>query len=915
MATAQQIEPGKYTIFDEAGEPVVEGAPDWAVSPKLKQQPPPSMQEPELAPNPYGEPAPPPPPTEAEVAALKPNPYKPKLKALPNPSGGYDLIDTEDNTPLGFGVPEVMVPWAAQNLGADGPVEAYKTPDEPLVEEEAAAVPAEDIGDVQGDYDRLMQIYGETGQEPPAEVPAEAAPAAAAPVIPAVPQAAPPPAPAPVQETPAPSLQGPLASNFGMPARLSEMPGAMAQAPKSALGVPLYETTQKPTVPESKLDLGGATIIETPQQGPPPKKGEVLPKWAAEKFNAPVETPPTVIPATPAAPAQPGAAAPVPVDPNAPVPMTPEQARVGARIPIGGGGPVRKVPEHLQLAAGGSTTVQQVSSPELEGLREQESEARINQKLAIQQAADQKAADQAQFATWFERQREQAEQELAKHESDRIKRENAINTKMALFEERARQWEASKDIDPDRYWNNKSTPSKIAAIIASALAGWVAGVRGGPNQAIAQINTEIARDVDAQKANAAKDREGVNIAHNLVALEMQRWMSPEAAEAAARALQIKATQAEVNKMMALQNKTEVIAAGREMIAALDKSYLDETVNAKKLELGQITRQYKLVPERMVGGQAYLSYKDLENKWFKEYRGKFNTNEDAWEEAKKMAWTEWQSTVPQMTGQKVYGQAIKAGRTPEEATVAANAAATSVSVANPATMEGYNGVPDDPAQAKFMESLRRLPPSQRKAALKDMLVSQARNETRAASLGKHRLEYQYKKEIGEVFRLMTQMDAYRDYGKKAIEAAKTDTSGWVTGTNEDIKRFKMLTGESQAMAFKSRLAPGTNLGEKEIKELVPEILTPVKGVALKHLPGAGDVYFRNQEVKLDSAYHAMTRRLAHIVTGLNAMTGRKAVTEEELRKQYKSYLDAAKQEMPADPAAAGLQELGAEPLED
>lgn len=911
MATAQQIEPGKYTIFDESGEPVVEGAPDWAVSPKLKKQPlQPAMQEPELAPNPYGEPAPPPPPTEAEVAALKPNPYKPKLKALANPSGGYDLIDTEDNTPLGFGVPEIMVPWAAQNLGADGPVEAYKTPDEPAVEEEAAAVPAEDIGDVQGDYDRLMQIYGETGQEPPAEVPAEAAPAAAAPVIPAVPQAAPPPAPAPV-----PSLQGPLASNFEMPARLSEMPGAMAQAPKSALGVPLYEITQKPTVPESKLDLGGATIIETPQQGPPPKKGEVLPKWAAEKFNAPVKTPPTVIPATPAAPAQPGAAAPVPVDPNAPVPMTPEQARVGARIPIGSGGPVRKVPEHLQLAAGGSTTVQQVSSPELEGLREQESEARINQKLAIQQAADQKAADQAQFATWFERQRVQAEQELAKHESDRIKRENAINTKMALFEERAQQWEASKDIDPDRYWNNKSTPSKIAAIIASALAGWVAGVRGGPNQAIAQINAEIARDVDAQKANAAKDREGVNIAHNLVALEMQRWMSPEAAEAAARALQIKATQAEVNKMMALQNKTEVIAAGREMIAALDKSYLDETVNAKKLELGQITRQYKLVPERMVGGQAYLSYKDLENKWFKEYKGKFNTNEDAWEEAKKMAWTEWQSTVPQMARQKVYGQAIKSGKTPEEATAIATAAATSVSVANPATMEGYNGVPDDPAQAKFMASLRSLSPSQRKAALKDMLVSQARNETRASSLGKHRLEYQYKKEIGEVFRLMTQMDAYRDYGKKAIEAAKTDTSGWITGTNEDIKRFKFLVGESQAMAFKSRLAPGTNLGEKEIKELVPEILSPGRGVALKHLPGTGNVYFRNQEVKLDSAYHAMTRRLAHIVTGLNAMTGRKAVTEEELRQQYKQYLDAAKQEMPADPAAAGLQELGAEPLED
>lgn len=61
-----------------------------------------------------------------------------------------------------------------------------------------------------------------------------------------------------------------------------------------------------------------------------------------------------------------------------------------------------------------------------------------------------------------------------------------------------------KNIDPDRYWHNLSTGSKIRAGIALALGGIGAAYNGGHNYALDIINKSIDADIDSQKQDYNK---------------------------------------------------------------------------------------------------------------------------------------------------------------------------------------------------------------------------------------------------------------------------------------------------------------------------------------------------------------------------------------------------------------------------
>ncbi len=75
-------------------------------------------------------------------------------------------------------------------------------------------------------------------------------------------------------------------------------------------------------------------------------------------------------------------------------------------------------------------------------------------------------------------------------------------------------------IDPNRYWENKSTGGKISAAIGIALAGIGGGMGGqGGNMALDVINKAIDRDIDAQKANLSNKNsllsKNLEMTHNL----------------------------------------------------------------------------------------------------------------------------------------------------------------------------------------------------------------------------------------------------------------------------------------------------------------------------------------------------------------------------------------------------------------
>lgn len=62
----------------------------------------------------------------------------------------------------------------------------------------------------------------------------------------------------------------------------------------------------------------------------------------------------------------------------------------------------------------------------------------------------------------------------------------------------------NKKVDPDRYWNNKSTGSKIAASIGLILGGMGGALTGRANPALENINRAISNDIDAQRSDQSQ---------------------------------------------------------------------------------------------------------------------------------------------------------------------------------------------------------------------------------------------------------------------------------------------------------------------------------------------------------------------------------------------------------------------------
>jgi hypothetical protein len=79
---------------------------------------------------------------------------------------------------------------------------------------------------------------------------------------------------------------------------------------------------------------------------------------------------------------------------------------------------------------------------------------------------------------------------------------------------------AKETIDPQRYWNSKSTGDKILSVFASALGGMAGGKDQNNNMALKILQTNITRDIEAQAFNIQNRRTGVKERAGLLA---QRW--------------------------------------------------------------------------------------------------------------------------------------------------------------------------------------------------------------------------------------------------------------------------------------------------------------------------------------------------------------------------------------------------------
>jgi hypothetical protein len=122
------------------------------------------------------------------------------------------------------------------------------------------------------------------------------------------------------------------------------------------------------------------------------------------------------------------------------------------------------------------------------------------------------------------RQREIELDDQAREEANRRRYDAAMakaQAKHDQIEDDARTL-AATEVDPDRWWESRSTAQTIAGYIAAALGGLTQHLNGGKNLGLEAINSAIDRDIDAQKANLQNKRAMLGERRGLVSELFQR---------------------------------------------------------------------------------------------------------------------------------------------------------------------------------------------------------------------------------------------------------------------------------------------------------------------------------------------------------------------------------------------------------
>lgn len=118
------------------------------------------------------------------------------------------------------------------------------------------------------------------------------------------------------------------------------------------------------------------------------------------------------------------------------------------------------------------------------------------------------------------------EQQAARAQDMQQRYEEAGNNLHQQFEQVAQQVQQAK-VDPNHWWDSKSTGSKVLTAIGMLFAGAGGGVAGHPEIASKAIDEAIERDISAQKEN-------INNKNTLLSKYMEMYRSLPEAEQAAR---------------------------------------------------------------------------------------------------------------------------------------------------------------------------------------------------------------------------------------------------------------------------------------------------------------------------------------------------------------------------------------------
>lgn len=210
-----------------------------------------------------------------------------------------------------------------------------------------------------------------------------------------------------------------------------------------------------------------------------------------------------------------------------------------------------------------SVSPQQPLMPSADGLNKSygaQQSAVKNMGLAQQEGFDKQAKlyeDMASKQAEYDAELKKVRDERTAYESDFMKKR----------EELVKEVDKAGEINPNRYWDSKSTGAKITASIGIALGAIGAAMQGsGENQALKIIQNAIDRDIDAQKANAGKLQQKLQNNDSIFNLALKKFGDSEAATLAARSEALGRVQLQTS-MIANQTQSKQAKAQADLLMA------------------------------------------------------------------------------------------------------------------------------------------------------------------------------------------------------------------------------------------------------------------------------------------------------------------------------------------------------------
>lgn len=158
---------------------------------------------------------------------------------------------------------------------------------------------------------------------------------------------------------------------------------------------------------------------------------------------------------------------------------------------------------------------------------------------------------------------------------------NEIAAKYKDSDDKLLQAYTNKTLDPDRYWNNMSTGSKVVSSIGMLLSGIGSATTGQANYARENLNNSINRDIEAQKNDQSKSL-------NLWKINRENMNSDAEANLATRNQLLSAVQAKALMYTASSNSAQAKFKGDQLVNQIEQEKIQNRLQLGLLNQGSQT---------------------------------------------------------------------------------------------------------------------------------------------------------------------------------------------------------------------------------------------------------------------------------------------------------------------------------------